>query len=324
MHAVGPVRFFRRAFPSANMALVVGSRPVLVDCGFGSEVEGTIGLLRTAGLPPERLHLLVHSHYHSDHVGGTNGLQKRFQLPVAAHRWDAAMVNQRDPEACAARWLDQPVEPYWVDRSLADGDEIDAGGIRMQVVHTPGHTLGHISLYLPEHRLLIAGDAVHADDVAWINMFREGAGALERAMASLDRLAGLRAIWACSGHGPAIGDPLQAIDRARRRYDGWLRDTERLGWHACKRIFAYALMLEGGLDEGAVAPYLRSREWFQDFSRKVFSREPEEFVDPLVGEMLRSGAAGWDTGRLVARTAHNVPPPGWASAPTQLIDWPLA
>jgi glyoxylase-like metal-dependent hydrolase (beta-lactamase superfamily II) len=43
----------------------------------------------------------------------------------------------------------------------------------LQVIHTPGHTLGHISLYAPDEQILILGDAVHGDDVAWINPFRE-------------------------------------------------------------------------------------------------------------------------------------------------------
>jgi glyoxylase-like metal-dependent hydrolase (beta-lactamase superfamily II) len=103
------------------------------------------------------------------------------------------MVNRRDPEACSARWLDQPVEPYQVDVTLSEGDELDAGGVRLEVLHTPGHTLGHVSLWEPEERVLILGDAAHADDVAWINPYREGAGAIGRAIESVERLARLQA-----------------------------------------------------------------------------------------------------------------------------------
>src|SRR3712207_7550549 len=47
-------------------------------------------------------------------------------------------------------------------------------------------------------------------------------------------LASLRPRWACSGHGPAIADPLAAIDAARRRYEGWLNAPEKAAWHAYK------------------------------------------------------------------------------------------
>jgi hydroxyacylglutathione hydrolase len=319
------LRFFRRTFPSANMALVLGRgarRPILFDSGFGADLDETERLLHEAGVPPGRLALLVNSHYHCDHAGGNGGLQARFGLPVGAHRWEADLVNRRNREACTAEWLDQPVEPYRVDRPLSDGDELDDGGVTLQVIHTPGHTAGHISLWAPEERVLLCGDAVHGDDVAWLNPFREGVSAPRQALESLDRLAGLRPRWACSGHGPAIADPLAAIDAARRRYESWLASPEKAAWHACKRIFAYALMLRDGLPEAELPGYLLACPWFADYSRHVFGVEPADFVAPLLAEMLRSRAAGWRGGRLVPLAPYTPPPKGWPSGPTRPRDWP--
>lgn len=316
------VQFFERRFPSANMVLVRGSSPVLVDTGFGSDLPETERLITEAGVKPQHLRLIVNTHYHSDHVGGNSGLQGHYDLPIAAHRWEAAMVNQRDPESCSARWLVQPVEPYRVDQPLADGDEISYGNGVMKVIHTPGHSLGHISLYLPQDQILICGDALHGDDVSWVNPFREGAGAVQRMLDSLDRLAALPVTWACSGHGAPMHDFPAALSAARRRYERFLADPEKAGWHACKRIFAYALMLEHGLMEQAVRPYLLAAPWFQDYSRYVFGLEPEAFIDPLLAEMIRSGAADWRDGKLVALTAHTPPPPGWAKGPVHPAAWP--
>ncbi|MCB9451518.1 MAG: hypothetical protein H6672_08765 [Anaerolineaceae bacterium] len=69
---------------------------------------------------------------------------------------------------------------------------------------TPGHTIGHIAFYEPDSGVLICGDAFHGDDVSWLNRFGEGEDALQRAMGTLDRLAGLRLTLACSGHGALI------------------------------------------------------------------------------------------------------------------------
>src|SRR3954466_9619358 len=66
--------FFQRPFPSANMALLHGPRPVLFDTGFGSDADETESLLRQAGTPPDHLALIVNSHYHCDHVGGNHAL----------------------------------------------------------------------------------------------------------------------------------------------------------------------------------------------------------------------------------------------------------
>lgn len=312
---------FRRTFPSANMILVRGERPVLVDTGFGSDVGETGRLLRAAGVPPERLSLLVNTHWHCDHAGGNAGLQQRYGVPIAASRRDAGAINRRDPAACAAAWLGQPVEPYRVDRPLDEGDEVDAGGVVLRVLHTPGHTRGQIALYAPNDGVLLCGDAVHGDDVAWINPFGEGADALETALATLDQLARLPLRLAFSGHGPPIADPRGAIDAARRRYEGWRRDPHKLFWHACKRIFAYGLMLRGGLPAAAVAPYLFASPWFADYARS-FDLEPAQFVEPLLAEMLRSRAAGWREGRLVALTPHNPPPADWHPDHTRPGDWP--
>jgi hydroxyacylglutathione hydrolase len=81
------------------------------------------------------------------------------------------------------------MEPYEVSFALSGGDEIQTGAATLRVLHTPGHTLGYVSLYEPKTTTLICGDAVHGDDVARINPFREGAGALQRALESLDKLA---------------------------------------------------------------------------------------------------------------------------------------
>jgi hydroxyacylglutathione hydrolase len=316
------LHFFQRTYPSANMVLIKSKHPMLVDTGFGSDLPATEQLLRGAGIPPEQLHLIVNTHYHSDHVGGNSGLQQRYGIPITAHHWEATLVNQRDREACSAEWLNQPIEPYSVNQLLSEGDAIDGGDVLLQVLHTPGHTLGHISLYEPGQQVLICGDTVHSDDVAWIGVFREGAGALQRAMETLDRLASLHPRWAYSGHGPAMDNPLASIDAARRRYEKWLADPQKIAWHACKRIFTYALMIYDGLSASEIRSYLLRSPWFYDYSRHIMGYEPVDFIEPLLTEMLRSGAASWQEGRLLPLTPYNPPPADWPIGPVKPREWP--
>lgn len=317
-------RFLERRFPSANGVLVAGERPVLVDTGYGSDAAETAALLAAEGVPPERLALVVNTHHHSDHVGGNAGLQARHGVPVAAHRWEGSLVRRRHPDVAAAEWLDQPIEPYEVDRLLDDGDEIDAGGVVLEVVHTPGHTLGHVALFARRERVLVAGDAFHGRDVGWIDDFREGLGSVERSLESLDRLAALGPRLAFSGHGPRIDDPAAALAAARRRHEEWLRHPEKAAWHAVKRIFAYALMLHGGLAEDEVGDYLLARGWFRDYARWRLGGEPEDLVTPLVDEMLRSRGAERRDGRLYATIPHTPPPADWYRRVPWPRDWPAA
>jgi hydroxyacylglutathione hydrolase len=312
------IHYFERLYPSANMALIPGSRPVLIDSGFGYDQTETVELVRGAGVDPHDLALLVNTHAHCDHSGGNHYLQQRFGVTIAAHRWDGIPINRRDPEACTAAWLGQPIEAYHVDRFLREGDRIDTGAYTIRVLHTPGHTLAHITLLIEEARVLICGDAFHSDDAAWINIFREGAGAIDRAIESLDRLAGLRLNGSFSGHSPYTADPYQAIDAARRRYERWIDEPQRLAWHACKRIFTYILMVYNGMHRTEIGPYLLGCPWFQDYSRHIFRLQPDEFIEPLLAELVRANAAAWDGERMVALAPHTPPPADW---PPPDADW---
>ncbi len=73
---------------------------------------------------------------------------------------------------------------------------------------------------------------------------------------TLDRLARLPIRYACSGHGAAMDNPKASLDAARRRYDKWFAEPEKLAWHACKRIFTYALMLSNGMTLEEIPSYL--------------------------------------------------------------------
>jgi hydroxyacylglutathione hydrolase len=316
-----PIIFLERKFPSANMILIQDQLPILVDTGFGSDVKDTEQLIKKAGVSPEELHLIVNTHYHSDHVGGNFHLQKNYGVTIAAHKWEADLINSCDSEACSAEWLDQPVEPYRVDMKLSDNDEIITGNRTLKVLHTPGHTSGHISLYEPEEEVLICGDLFHKNDIGWINIFREGVTSVQRSMESLDRLSMLPMQKAYSGHGPLIDNPLAALDAARQRFEKWLSTPEKISWHACKRIFAYTLIIQNGLMKEEIANYLLKCGWFQDFARYSFELQPEEFVKPLLDEMVRSGAASWHSNRLIATTSYLAPQREWMDKNIKPKDW---
>lgn len=313
--------FFERKFPSANMILIKDQLPILIDTGFGSDVQETEALMREVGVSPEALHLIVNTHYHSDHVGGNFHLQKNYGVPIAAHKWDAHLINTGDPEACSAEWLDQPVEPYRVDTLLSDNDEIHTGSRTLKVLHTPGHTLGHVALYEPEEKLLICGDLFHKNDIGWLNIFREGVSSIQRSLESLERLSMLKIQQAYSGHGPQIDNPLAAIDAARERFVKWLKSPEKVAWHACKRIFSFTLIIKNGLAKEEIDNYLLGCGWFQDFARHSFQRQPEEFIQILLGEMIRSGAASWHNNQLIATSPYKAPQKQWMDKNIKPNDW---
>lgn len=82
-------------------------------------------------------------------------------------------------------------------------------------------------------------------------------------------------------------------DAARKRFEKWLSPPEKVSWHACKRIFSFTLVIKNGLAKEELENYLLRSGWFQDFARYSFQLRPEEFIQPLIDEMIRSGAASW-------------------------------
>jgi glyoxylase-like metal-dependent hydrolase (beta-lactamase superfamily II) len=66
-----------RLFPSCNFAWLRGRQPVLVEGGFGTDLEATLALL------PDEPALVFNTHWHSDHVGGNAGLANRFGMPIS-------------------------------------------------------------------------------------------------------------------------------------------------------------------------------------------------------------------------------------------------
>lgn len=299
--------FIERKFPSANMILIKDKRSILIDSGFKSDVTETEKFLIDNHVSPKDLNIIINTHYHSDHVGGNHYFQNKYKTHVAAHSLDAELINKANDEACSAEWLDQPVDPYHVDTYLNDGDVIETGTRRFEVIHTPGHTLGHISLYCVEEKTLICGDLFHANDVGWFNIFREGSVSLSLALQSLQKLSEMDIKHSYSGHGKPISDPKLSINNAMVRIKKWLDSPEKYSWHACKRIFSFTLIMRDGLDEEEIDSYLIRCGWFNDMAIHSFHTSPKEFVSTLIDEMLRSRAASWQGKRLVASAEYNSP-----------------
>jgi glyoxylase-like metal-dependent hydrolase (beta-lactamase superfamily II) len=316
----GWVRFVPRPYPSSNLVLLTGATPVMLDSGYGSDAAALGELIGAAGLAVSELALLLNSHWHSDHSGGNAWVQAH-GVPVAAARVDGEAVNRRDPSACEAEWLDQPVEQYRVDVLLDGGDRLRAGEADWQVLATPGHTPHHLSFYQPDEQVLLLGDALHADDVGWINLVLDGPGAIGVALQSVERLAALPARCCLSGHGPHITDSPAAFAQARSRYERMLADPSRAAWHGMKRIFAYALMINDGMPLDSLGGYLTSRAWLIDFATRVLNVTPEVLAEDLLAEMRRARAVVERDGMLYPATPYTAPAPGWRSRPGAPRDW---
>jgi glyoxylase-like metal-dependent hydrolase (beta-lactamase superfamily II) len=99
------------------------------------------------------------------------------------------------------------------DGSLQEGDVVAVGSFRFEVLHTPGHSPGHISLFDRRTRILFGGDLV-GDIVAW---YTPAAGGVTGYLASLEKIRAAAPRLILPSHGALIDDPVGAIDRVRGR-----------------------------------------------------------------------------------------------------------
>lgn len=121
----------------------------------GDDVSEIAAILERHGLTAK---MIVITHAHIDHIGGAEKLRRLTGAPVYMHEADKMLSDQL---AMQAAWLgvETPQNPG-IDTPAHEGDVLHAGSIEARVLHTPGHTPGSISLYLPHEHKLIAGDTL--------------------------------------------------------------------------------------------------------------------------------------------------------------------
>ena len=116
---------------------------------------------RIAAIASERGYPITHillTHSHFDHVGGLAELKQETNAPIYIHPEAIAMLAHA-PEAAARFNLTLPAPPQ-ADQMLAEGDVIEVGQLKFEVLFTPGHAPGHVSFYLPEHNVIFDGDVL--------------------------------------------------------------------------------------------------------------------------------------------------------------------
>lgn len=187
----------------------------LIDTGLPHNHKNLFEYLSRANLQPQDIQREIITHADGDHYGCLSNIiaasgAKTFAHPIEA---DAMRIgDQSRPLKLKGIWkilfsvayqFFRP-KPVDVDHLFKDGELLPTfGGLR--VIHTPGHTPGHISLYAEKHNLLFAGDSMRSNSRKILRSSRGNSTWDENiALESAKAQAALHPAIICPGHGPVI------------------------------------------------------------------------------------------------------------------------
>ena len=121
----------------------------------GGDLDVILARLKETGATPEKI-LITHGHI--DHAGATAELAEILRVPVEGpHKDEKGLIDSIAQQGSMFGLQGKVFSP---DRWLKDNDTVTVGNQTLEVIHCPGHTLGHIVFYNPKQRFAVVGDVI--------------------------------------------------------------------------------------------------------------------------------------------------------------------
>ena len=195
--------FTDEAFGKSNAVLIEDEIRVMIDTGVGKMIHQA---------RPEDVDIVMNSHCHLDHVRDNNLF---VNARILAHPLEQENFRDHTKIASIENWekymqedLGQVLKrlnsenpgflgQWRIDGTINEGESIDAGKTRIQVLHTPGHTSGHLAFFFPGEGLLFCGDICLTNVGPW---YADGSTPLEHFIASIDKIIDMKPDRVVSGH----------------------------------------------------------------------------------------------------------------------------
>lgn len=192
-------------FPYCACLYLTGKKlRVLIDAGMGAR---QLAPARKMGID-----VLILTHCHIDHRLTRREIS---DVPVWCHAKDAIYLKNRELffKAMGLKRSGLKLSPLFdvdpdvleipIDHELMEGEKIDLGGLTLETLHTPGHTPGHISFFIPEHRLLFSGDL---DLTRFGPFYGHDFASIDDILSSIERLKRVNSKIVATGHAQPVSE----------------------------------------------------------------------------------------------------------------------
>ncbi len=294
---------------SLNSYVVKGKdRNLIIDTGFNRKtclkaMQTGLGAL---GIDLSRTDIFI-THLHADHFGLVNRLASKtsqifFSRPDAEimESWEGfePMIAFAGKNGFPENELRTAIEQHpgnkfgsdWVPafHILADGDRINVGDYSFECVTTPGHTLGHICLYEPGQRLLIAGDHILGDITPNIQCWSDSENPLRHYLESLDKVRRLAVDLVLPGHRSLFSGCTQRIAELEKHHEQRLDEVRKILDGTSLTAYAVASRMTWDI-RGTWDKFPVAQKWFASGEALSHLRYLEE-----EGKIRRSNGAGDD------------------------------
>ncbi len=187
-----------------NAFLLGYDQAVLVDPAspFPEEINRLLSALTAAQQRGRRVRAIWLTHHHADHIGAVEEIRRHLRVPVLAHSLSRAAL------------LSAGIE---LDGELADGEIHQLGSVHrpfpVRVLHTPGHTRGHLAFHDPTYGSLIAGDLVAGLSTIVID---PPEGDMDAYLGSLEKVLAVEPSCLFPAHGPLLTPATEHLEKLHR------------------------------------------------------------------------------------------------------------
>lgn len=194
------IKMFTFGMYLANCYLVACNETkeaAIIDPTFDNDVECR-SILRVVDQLGLHVKLIINTHGHPDHTAGNGILKDATGAPILIHEDDAPMVTRLAKRMSGLFGLRATSPPP--SKMLHDGDVLLLGRCKLQILHTPGHTKGGISIYVDD--VVFTGDTLFAGSIGRTDFpggsFKEIIHSIKTKLLTLPD-----SVKVYSGHGPA-------------------------------------------------------------------------------------------------------------------------